>query len=186
MDFNIDPLLNMTFDENGIEDFFKLYENQLDHELNLLKTTSSIQQKIKNNENLLQYDDYDRIDEELNVFSQILEIQTINDEFFCSVDDLENKIKFINKEKEEFSLEKTITINTYFLEFLEQINENILVRLHEISVLNSYKSTIEAFQKEMFDRIFIALTAQSESAFIAPNNESIAFIQQKTNLPLIK
>ena len=176
----------MTFDENGIEDFFKLYENRLDQELHLLKTASFIQEQIKQNQNLLVYEDYDKINEELDIYSKILEIQKINDDFFSLVTEFEDKISLIGKEKIAFSLNKIDVINHNFLEFLEQINENILDRLIEISVISSYKSTLEAFRKEMMDKIYFAINSQAESNFTPSNNEAISFIQQRTNLPLIK
>lgn len=189
MDLNIDPLLNMTFDENGINDFFNLYENKIDQELHLLNSISFIQKKINQNKELLNYEDYDKINEDVLIYSKMFELKKVLEQFYSLSKELQTTLSVFLKDKES-DLTTTQDVNKKFSEFLVQIKECCLEVLSEIdwsglSLLN--RSIFKTFQKEVSEKIYFSINSQAEIFFIPPNIEMICnYIQTKTNLPLLK
>ncbi len=210
MDLNIEPLLNMTFDEHGIEDFFTIYDNKISHELNLLKTASLIQSQIKNNENLLNLKDYGEITEEIAILSKILQLNEIRDIFFTISEknglknegfskenrfknegfSEENRLKNEGfSEKNGLNFEKTIEINTRFCEYICVINEEILDFYLEIDISlfsPENKPIFLAIQKEMIEKIYLIVNSIFEEKIVIPNTVILDFITKNSNFPLIK
>ena len=187
MDFNIDPLLNMTFDENGINDFFTLYENQIDQELTAFKSTAFIKNKIQENQHLLDFEDYDKINDEIDICAKFLELSKIRDQFYITTDDLEKS--FDIKDHKNYDFINIQEINNNFSEYIVNITENILTSLIEIdisSVSLAYKSSFKTIRKEIIEKIYLIVNSKAEKLLTPSNNKIISLITQKTNLPLIE
>lgn len=191
MDLNIEPLLNMTFDENGINEFFTLYQNKLEQDLNALNLALNVKEQINANENLLLFEDYAKINEEIQIYTKLLDLNQIYENFQKLKSHFENKIDVITKDIDliKHSLKKAIQINQNIYDFIDGITQTVLMQLEDTNISDfssSYQATFKTFSKEMLEKIYLTLTSLAEKNFLPFNIEAMSFIQQKTNLPLIK
>lgn len=187
MDLNIEPLLNMTFDENGINEFFTLYQNKIEQDLNALNLALDVKEQIKANENLLLCEDYGKINEEIQIYTKLLELNQIYENF----QKLRNHFETNTKDSDliKYPIKKASQINQNIYDLIDGIIQTVLTQLEEINISDfssTYKSTFKTFSKEMLEKIYLTLNSFAEKFFLPFNIDAMSFIQQKTNLPLIK